>query len=79
MLAHLKRKKELFEKKDSYLKSEKRCLRTILAKPNQELKPKSTGEEQLHEHTLFGPDGLYGSKEMAARLANISYSAGAGL
>jgi len=33
------------------------------------------GEEQLHEHTLFGPDGLYGSKEMAVRLANTSYSA----
>ena len=60
-----------------------------LPKPNQQLYPnqpkivpklfaqivKYPGEEQLHEHTLFGPDGLYGSKEMAVRLANTSYSA----
>ena len=50
---------------------------TSAPKPNQTIK--STGEEQLHEHTLFGPDGLYGSKEMSARLANTSYSAGPGM
>ena len=46
---------------------------------NQYLFASAPGEEQLHEHTLFGPDGLYGSKEMASRLANTSYSVGEGL
>jgi len=36
------------------------------------------GEEQLHEDTLFGPDGLYGSKEMSTKLANTEYWVGDG-
>ena len=31
------------------------------------------GEEQLYNNTMFGPDGLYGSKHMAQRLSDSSY------
>ena len=31
------------------------------------------GEEQLYNNTMFGPDGLYGSKHMAKRLSDSSY------
>ena len=33
------------------------------------------GEEQLYNNTMFGPDGLYGSKYMAELWANTSYLA----
>ena len=31
------------------------------------------GEEQLYENTMFGPDGLYGSKHMASYLSETPY------
>ena len=31
------------------------------------------GEEQLYNNTMFGPDGLYGSKHMAEILNSTSY------
>ena len=31
------------------------------------------GEEQLYNNTMFGPDGLYGSKHMAESLSDSSY------
>ena len=31
------------------------------------------GEEQLYNNTMFGPDGLYGSKYMAESLSDTSY------
>ena len=31
------------------------------------------GEEQLYNNTMFGPDGLYGSKHMAESLSDTSY------
>ena len=33
------------------------------------------GEEQLYTDTLFGPDGLYGSKHLAAAWADTPYNA----
>ena len=33
------------------------------------------GEEQLYTDTLFGPDGLYGSKHLAAVWADTPYNA----
>ena len=36
------------------------------------------GEEQLYENTLFGPDGLYGSKHMARKLKESSYTSNPG-
>ena len=33
------------------------------------------GEEQLYNNTMFGPDGLYGSKHMAEVWANTPYLA----
>ena len=31
------------------------------------------GEEQIYNNTMFGPDGLYGSKHMADRLSGTPY------
>ena len=33
------------------------------------------GEEQIYNNTMFGPDGLYGSKDLSVRLNETSYTA----
>ena len=34
------------------------------------------GEETLYNNTMFGPDGLYGSKYMASKWSDTAYSCG---
>ena len=37
------------------------------------------GEEQLYKNTMFGPDGLYGSKHMANKLTESLFTSNPGI